>query len=82
MDDTLKNMNVPIIQAHKDQRLVIDFVRNDKGENMISFTFEPDMDVAVTFSQKAAVNVANNIIEQFSLNVKGEENDKPSRIIH
>lgn len=74
MDDNLKGMAVPIIQPHKDQRLIVDFIRNEKGNDCVTISFDPDIPEVRTPAQAAAVNVANHIIRSFALNREGEEN--------
>jgi hypothetical protein len=67
MSDIL-NTPVPIITPHKDQRLIIDFIKNEKGVDSIKISFEPEIPEVRAPSQVAAVNVANHIIRSFGLN--------------
>ncbi len=65
---------IPIIQAHKDQRLIIDFIRNEEGADVVTISFEPDFDKVERPAQAAAMHVANTIIDLFGLNREGEQN--------
>lgn len=56
--------------SHKDQRLIIDFIRNEKGNDCITISFDPEIPEVRSAAQAAAVNVANHIIRSFGL---GEE---------
>lgn len=75
---------VPIIEAHKDQQLIVNFIKNEQGQDSISFAFEPDFNTPTTPAQRAAVAVANHIIKSFGLNAdqpQETENGKKSSII-
>lgn len=67
MDQSLNGVKVPIIQPHKDQRLIIDFIKNEQGNDCITISFDPEIPEVRTPAQAAAVNVANHIIRSFGL---------------
>ena len=67
MDKSLNGIKVPIIQAHKDQRLIIDFIKNEQGNDCITISFSPEIPEVRTPAQAAAMNVANHIIRSFGL---------------
>ena len=67
MDPNLNGVPVPIIQPHKDQRLIIDFIRNEQGNDCITISFDPEIPEVRTPAQAAAVNVANHIIRSYGL---------------
>lgn len=69
-------MDVPIIEPHKDQRLIIDFIRNEQGNDCITVSFEPEIPQVRSAAQAAAVNVANHVIRSFGLNREGDQNAK------
>ena len=67
MSDDINNIPVPILMPHKDQRLIVDFIRNAEGNDCITISFDPDIPEVRTPAQAAAVNVANHIIRSFGL---------------
>ncbi len=71
MDNDLNNVKVPLIEPHKDQRLCVDFIKNESGNDCITISFEPEIPEVRTPAQAAAVNVANHIIRSFSLDQGG-----------
>lgn len=77
-------VEVPIIEPHKDQQLIVNFVKNEQGADSISFAFEPDFNTPTNAAQRAAIAVANHIIKSFGLNAEqpqGAEDGKKSSII-
>lgn len=74
MDKSLNGVKVPIIQAHKDQRLIIDFIKNEQGNDCVTISFSPEIPEVRTPAQAAAVNVANHIIRSFGL---GQADETP-----
>lgn len=61
-------MDIPIITAHIDQKMVVSFIKNEKGNDCITISFEPEIPEVRTPAQAAAVNVANHIIRSYGLN--------------
>lgn len=64
--------------AHKDQKLVVDFIRNAQGNDCITISFEPEIPEVRTAAQAAAVNVANHIIRSFGLDQGDKQNAESS----
>lgn len=73
MDTNLNGVKVPIIEPHRDQKLIVSFVRNDEGNDCIQFDFDPPIPEVRTPAQAAAVNVANHIIREYALDKKQTE---------
>lgn len=67
-------VQVPIIGEVTEQKLIISFRRCEGGEGEIKFNFDPDIVEVVSPEQKAAANVAEQIIKLFNLNREGEQN--------
>lgn len=67
-------MQVPILGGPTEQKLVITFKQRDTGEGDVTFHFEPDIVEAVSPEQRAALNVANQIITLFGLDRQGDQN--------
>ena len=68
MDNDLNNTKVPVLVPHKDQKLIINFIKNEAGNDCITMEFDPEIPEVRIPSQAAAVNVANHIIRSFGLN--------------
>lgn len=75
MDNDLNNVKVPIIEPHVDQKMIVNFTKNEKNDDVITISFDPDIPAVRTPPQAAAVNVANHIIRSFALN---KEEPQPS----
>jgi len=73
----LDKNGLPIIEPHKDQKLIIEFVKNGKGNDVVTISFDPIIPEVRTPAQAAAVNVANHIIRSFGLD-NGEQNAESS----
>ncbi len=58
---------IPIIGQVTDQKLIISFKKRDSGEGDITFSFDPPIAEAISPEQRAAVNVAEQIIKLFGL---------------
>lgn len=76
-------LEVPIIGAKKNQKLIVEFIKNPQGHDEITFSFDPQIDIPVegntdtklTPEQHAALNVANTIIQAYGLNqAEGDQN--------
>lgn len=69
---------IPIIEKSVEQKLIITFKKGPNGEGNITFHFEPDMEVAVTPEQRAAQNVAQQVINLFQLDQTAEKQNAES----
>lgn len=58
---------IPIIGSVTEQKLIISFTKSDVGEGNITFNFDPPILEAITPEQRAAVNVAHQVIRVFNL---------------
>lgn len=67
-DGIIKPKEIPLIGGVLEQKLIITFKKQPDGTGNISFHFEPDIEVAISPEQQAAVNVANATIEMLGLN--------------
>lgn len=72
---------IPIIGAITEQKLIISFTKRESGEGVITFDFEPPIAEAISPEQCAAVNVAEQIIRVFGLDVAKAEKEKKNVII-
>jgi len=70
--------NIPIIGQVTDQKLIISFKKRDIGEGDISFDFDPPILEAISPEQRAAVNVANQMIKVFGLDQTEKQNAEGS----
>lgn len=78
--------DLPAIEPHKDQQLIISFIKNEVGNECITIAFEPEITEVKTPAQAAAYNVANHIIKSFGLGQDEQQNgdqngEKKSSII-
>ncbi len=64
----INNIKVPLIEPHVDQKMICSFIKNEKGNDCITISFEPEIPEVRTPAQAAAVNVANHIIRSYGLN--------------
>lgn len=76
----LDKNGIVIIESHKDQKLIIEFIKNKKGNDVITISFDPIIPEVRTPAQAAAVNVANHIIRSFGLD--GEQNAESTETRH
>jgi hypothetical protein len=72
---------IPIIGSVTEQKLIITFAKQENGEGAINFDFEPPIAEAISPEQRAAVNVAEQIIKMFGLDVAKAEKEKKNAII-
>lgn len=63
----MSTKEIPILGAVVEQKLIIKFTKRETGEGDITFDFEPPILEAITPEQRAAVNVANQMIKLFNL---------------
>ena len=64
-------------EPHKDQKLIVDFIKNEEGNDCVTLSFDPEIPEVRTPAQAAAVNVANHIIQSFGLG----RNEQPKKEI-
>lgn len=72
---------IPLIGAVTEQKLIITFKKRDTGEGDIQFDFDPPMTQAISPEQRAAVNVAEQIIKLFGLDQTKQEEQQNGKII-
>lgn len=72
---------IPIIGAVTEQKLIITFKKRETGEGDLTFDFEPPIIEAISPEQRAAVNVAEQIIHLFGLDQAKEEEQNNGKII-
>lgn len=72
---------IPMIGAVTEQKLIITFKKRDTGEGELQFDFDPPMTQAVSPEQRAAVNVAEQIIKLFGLDQAKQEEQQNGKII-
>lgn len=72
---------IPIIGGVTVQKLIISFAKQESGEGTINFDFEPPIVEAISPEQRAAVNVAEQIIRMFGLDTAKAEKEKKHAII-
>lgn len=72
---------IPIIGAVTEQKLIITFKKRDTGEGDLTFDFEPPIIEAISPEQRAAVNVAEQIIKLFDLDQLKQEEQNNVKII-
>lgn len=77
----MKNGTIPIIGEVTEQKLIISFKKRDTGEGDISFDFQPPFAQAISPEQRAAVNVAEHIINLFKLQEAKNEEQKNGKLI-
>lgn len=63
----MTTQTVPIIGEITEQKLIITFSKRETGEGDLTFDFEPPIMEAISPEQRAAVNVAQQIIKLFNL---------------
>ena len=76
MTELILKKKVPIIGEVFEQELIINFKKGTNGTGMVSFSFNPPMDKAENAEQKAALNIANQIITLLQL--EGEQQNAAS----
>lgn len=59
--------SIPLIGSVTEQKLIITFKKRETGEGDITFDFEPPIAEAISPEQRAAVNVAEQVIKLFGL---------------
>ena len=72
---------VPLIGEVTEQKLVISFIKRETGGGDITFDFQPPILDAISPEQRAAVNVAEQIIRLFNLQDVKNEEQKNGKII-
>ena len=70
----LNKKKIPIVGKNTSQELIIKFSKNDDGTGNVNFSFDPPMEEAKSDEQKAALNVANQIITLLKLENEGVQN--------
>lgn len=74
--------NVPLIGGVVEQKLIITFSKRETGEGDLTFDFEPPIVQAISPEQRAAVNVAEQVIKLFGLqDAKNKEKTDDKKII-
>jgi hypothetical protein len=73
--------NVPLIGGVTEQKLIITFSKRETGEGDLTFDFEPPIVQAISPEQRAAVNVAEQVIKLFGLQDKKDKEKKDGKII-
>ena len=73
--------NVPLIGGVVEQKLIITFSKRETGEGDLTFDFEPPIVTAISPEQRAAVNVAEQIIKLFNLQDAKNKEQKDGKII-
>ncbi len=64
---------IPILGQVTDQKLIISFKKRETGEGDITFDFDPPILEAISPEQRAAVNIAEQIIKLFGLDQPQQE---------
>lgn len=67
MDANLNGVKVPIIEPHVDQKLIITFTKNEQGNEIVQFDFDPPIPEVRRPAQAAAANVANIVLREITL---------------
>lgn len=74
--------NVPLIGGVVEQKLIITFSKRETGEGDLTFDFDPPIAQAISPEQRAAVNVAEQVIKLFGLqDAKDKEKKDDKKII-
>ena len=73
--------HVPLIGGVTEQKLIITFSKRDTGEGDLTFDFDPPIVQAISPEQRAALNVAEQIIKLFGLQDKKDQEKKDGKII-
>jgi hypothetical protein len=76
-----KSNNVPLIGGVIEQKLIVTFSKRETGEGDLTFDFDPPIVQAISPEQRAAVNVAEQIIKLFNLQDRKNEEQKNGNII-
>lgn len=76
-----KTQTVPLIGGVTEQKLIISFVKRESGEGDMTFDFDPPIAQAISVEQRAAVNVAQQIIKLFGLDQLKEKEKQDGKII-
>lgn len=75
MSDIIKGAGeVPLIGEVFEQELKIVFKRAPDGAGEVVFSFTPEMTEAITPEQRAAANVANQILKMLQIDMEGTQN--------
>ena len=72
---------VPIIGEVTEQKLIISFIKRETGEGDVTFDFQPPIAQAISPEQRAAVNVAEQIIRLFNLQDAKNKEQQNGKII-
>lgn len=64
---------IPILGQVTEQKLIIRFKKRETGEGDLTFDFDPPILEAISPEQRAAVNVAEQIIKLFGLDQPQQE---------
>jgi len=76
-----KSNNVPLIGGVVEQKLIITFSKRETGEGDLTFDFDPPIVQAISPEQRAAVNVAEQVIKLFGLQDAKDKDKKDGKII-
>lgn len=77
----MSKKTVPLIGEVTEQKLIISFIKRESGEGDITFDFQPPIMQAISPEQRAAVNVAEQIIRLFNLQDAKNKEQKNDTII-
>lgn len=77
----MSKKTVPLIGEVTEQKLIISFIKRESGEGDITFDFQPPIMQAISPEQRAAVNVAEQIIRLFNLHDAKNKEQKNGKII-
>lgn len=66
---------VPLIGGVIEQKLIIGFKKRDTGEGDVTFSFDPPILDAISPEQRAAVNVAKQVIKMLNLDEPNTEEE-------
>ena len=72
---------VPLIGEVTEQKLIISFIKRETGEGDVTFDFQPPIAQAISPEQRAAVNVAEQIIRLFNLQDAKNKEQQNGKII-
>lgn len=77
----MTTQNVPIIGDVFEQKLIITFKKDDRGEGCLNFDFDPPIIEVVSPEQHAAVSVADHIIRLTQVNITSTKEKTNGKII-
>lgn len=77
----MSKKQIPLIGEVVEQKLIISFTKRKTGEGDITFDFQPPIAEAISPEQRAAVNVAEQIIRLFNLQDAKNQEQKNGKII-